>query len=147
MEKKLIKTMDLPNGLVLELYDRSKKIADKGEHQAKPDSKAKRNVSGDIWLVSIVGKMQVLVLDSYFKDMGESVLTADAVRDVLGQSVEYEKKMERHFIHESEKDEIFSELIENFNSQSVKYLSHPEFGRRYILKCYAEENKKRMMNS
>ena len=139
MEEKLIKTVELENGLALEVFDASRKIADKGEFQAGADPKASRTVEGDIWMVSIVGKINVPVEKAYFKDSGSSVMTHEAVIEILGETVPYEKRVERHLVHESEKDQIFTQALDEFMNGLVRYMAHPEFPKKFIYKRYEEE--------
>ncbi len=139
MEEKLIKTMDLDNGLVLEVYDASKKIAEKGEYQSKPEPDAQRTVEGDIWVVSLVARMSIPVSELFFEGNESAVMTVDAARKVLGDAVSYEKRIERHLVHASEKDQIFEAVHEEFMNGVVRYLAHPEFGKKFVIKRYEEE--------
>ncbi|MBT9438589.1 MAG: hypothetical protein GAS50_05285, partial [Desulfobacterales bacterium] len=66
MEEKLIKTIDLENGLELKLYDASRKLA------------------GDRWLVSLIARMEIPTSDSLLKEDVSPSLNVDEVRKVLG---------------------------------------------------------------
>ncbi|SHL11837.1 hypothetical protein SAMN02745216_04647 [Desulfatibacillum alkenivorans DSM 16219] len=139
MDEKLIKTHDLPNGLTLNIYDGSKKIADKGEFQSEHASTAQRKLEGDIWLVSLTLRMETPVLDSYFAQDGSSALTREKVVQVLGETVLFEKTMARNLVHSSEKDEIFEQVLKEAEKSMIPYLSHPEFGKKFVHKVYADE--------
>ncbi|MBI9073872.1 MAG: hypothetical protein JEZ02_00580 [Desulfatibacillum sp.] len=139
MEEKLIKTTELPNGLVLNIYDGSWKIADKGKYQSKHEAKAQRRLEGDIWLISVILRIEIPILESYFSQDEASTLTRESVIEVLGDAAVFEKKMDRHYVHSSEKDEVFENAMKDVQATMVQYLSHPEFGRKYVFKLYAEE--------
>ncbi len=139
MAEKLICTKKLDNGLLLEVYDGSRKIADKGEFQSPMGQEAQRSQEGDIWLVSLIARMNVPVHESYFSESDTGPITRDSVVQELGETVIYEKRMERHLIHASEKDRIFASTQEVFETRLAPYLAHPEFGKRYVIKRYMEE--------
>ena len=139
MDEKLIKTLDLPNGLTLNIYDGSRKIADKGEFQSQHASAAQRRLEGDIWLVSVILKMEIPILESYFSQGEGAGMTREKVVGVLGETAVFEKNMSRNLVHSSEKDEVFQKALEDLQKSMVPYLSHPEFGKKFIFKIYADE--------
>jgi hypothetical protein len=124
MKEKLIKTLDLENGLQLNIYDVSRKLV------------------GDRWLVSMIVRMDVPVAEALKKNSGESMEKIDEIKDMLGDSVLFEKKREKIFIDTAEKETAFKELCDMFLNSSLKYLSKEIFPKQYILKTYKKEVKK-----
>jgi hypothetical protein len=57
MEEKLIKTMDLTNGMQLNFYDGSRQLA------------------GDRWLISLIIRMEIPVAEVSINDKGKSIET------------------------------------------------------------------------
>jgi len=124
MEEKLIKTIDLENGLQLKLYDASRKLA------------------GDRWLVSLIARMEIPTSDSLLKEDVSSSLNIDEVRKVLGEKLLFEQKREKIFIDEKEKDEVMKEIQDSFLSSSLFYFSHSDFPQKYVLKKFNEKIKR-----
>lgn len=114
---KLMKTIDLENGLKLELYDNSRKIA------------------GDRWRVAFVARIKLLLGDLNFNRNG-GFISQDQMLKSLGARLCFEQKRERNFIDEKEKDAVLRDLVDSFLSNSQSYLSHPNFPKRYVLKEY-----------
>lgn len=130
MKEKLIKTLNLENGLQLNVYDASRKLV------------------GDRWLVSLIIRMDVPVAGALKKNNRESMEHIDEINDMLGDSVLFEKKREKIFVDTSEKDIVFKELYDTFLNSSLNYLSKEIFPKQYILKMYKEEMKKKsLLNS
>lgn len=129
MKEKLIKTIDLENGLQLNLYDGSRKLA------------------GDRWLVSLIVRMDIPVTEALKKNGRESTESIDEIKGMLGDSVMFEKKREKIFIDKTEKETVFKELCDMFLNSSLNYLSKEIFPKQYILKTYKEEVKKSLLNA
>jgi len=120
MKEKLIKTMDLENGMQLNFYDTSRKIA------------------GDRWQVSLVVRMEIPVTEVLIKDPGQSTESVNEIATVLGENVLFEQKRERNFIDDTQKAEMFKELYDSFVNSTFVYLSNEAFPRKYITKKYRE---------
>ena len=130
MKEKLIKTLGLENGLQLNVYDASKKLV------------------GDRWLVSLIIRMDVPVAGSLKKNSRESMENIDEIKDMLGDSVLFEKKREKIFVDTDKKEMVFKELCDIFLNSSLNYLSKEIFPKQYILKMYKEKMKKKsLLNS
>ena len=130
MKEKLIKTLDLENGLQLNVYDASRKLV------------------GDRWLVSLIIRMNVPVAEALKENSRESMENIDEIKDLLGDSVLFENKREKIFVDTVEKEMVFKELFDLFMNSSLKYLSKGIFPKQYILKMYKEEMKKKsLLNS
>jgi len=124
MEEKLIKNIDLENGLQLKLYDASRKLA------------------GDRWLVSLIARIEIPTSDSLLKEDISPSLNVDEVRKVLGEKLVFERKREKIFIDEREKDNVMKEIQDSFLSSSLSYFSHSDFAQKYVLKKFNEKIKK-----
>lgn len=120
MKDKLIDEIKLENGLTLELYDRSKRVA------------------GDRWLVSFVACIEVEVRQEYFEGQHAPDLPFDDVRAAVGDKATYRHEKTRNFIAETMKDEVFEGLKERFLAASLTYLSSPDFPRKLILMQYQQ---------
>ncbi len=124
MEEKLIKIIDLENGLKLKLYDVSRQLA------------------GDRWLISLIARIEIPTSDSLLKGDASPLLNIDEVRKVIGEKLLFEQKREKIFIDEKEKDEVMKEIQDSFLSSSLSYFSHSDFPKKYILKKFNEKIKK-----
>ncbi|MGA9177505.1 MAG: hypothetical protein WBZ05_09695 [Desulfobacterales bacterium] len=124
MKEKLIKTLDLENGLQLNIYD------------------ASRMLVGDRWLVSLIVRMDVPVTETLKKDSRQPIIKINEIRDILGDSVLFEKKREKIFIDTAEKETAFKELCDMFLNSSLNYLSKDIFPKQYVLKTYEKEVKR-----
>ncbi|MCK4619999.1 MAG: hypothetical protein KAT52_08625 [Desulfobacterales bacterium] len=124
MEEKLIKIIDLENGLELKLLDASRKLA------------------GDRWLVSLIARIEIPTSDSLLKNDGAPSLNVDEIRKVLGEKLLFEQKREKFFIDEKEKDEVMKKIQDSFLSSSLSYLSYSDFPQKYVLKKFNEKIKK-----
>ncbi|MDM8549244.1 hypothetical protein QUF72_04165 [Desulfobacterales bacterium HSG2] len=118
MEEKLIKVTDLENGLVLKLYDKSRKIA------------------AERWLVCLSARIDIPVNGLLFEN--DQTVTVDEIKKALGESVLFEQKRDRNFIEDSRKDEVFKEVCVSFLSSSISYLSHPDFAKKFVFKKFKE---------
>jgi len=124
MKEKLIKTLDLENGLQLNIYDASRKLV------------------GDRWLVSMIVRMDVPVTEALKKNSSKSMENIDEIKDILGDSVLFEKKREKIFVATAKKETAFKDLCDMFLNSSLKYLSKEIFPKQFVLKTYKKEVKK-----
>ena len=121
MEENLIKTMELKNGMTLNFYD------------------ASRPLSGDRWLISLIVRMEIPVVEALINDEGKSMDGVDEIKKVLGEKVLFEQKRDRIFVEESEKQTVFEEVYNFFIDSVLGYLSNKAFPKRYVLKKYREK--------
>ena len=123
MNEKLIKTIVLGNGLILEIYDHSRKVA------------------GDRWLVKMVAKVDIPIDYLTNNACGSSKLNlqSDELKKFFDTCIRYEQKRERNFISEKEKDNVFDDLLTSFLKSSQAYLSHPDFPIRYATREYLKK--------
>jgi hypothetical protein len=121
MKEKLIKTMELKNGMQLNFYDASRPLA------------------GDRWLISLIIRMEIPVVEALINDEGKSMDSVGEIKKVLGEKVLFEQKRERIFVGESEKQTVFEEVYNFFIDSVLGYLSNKAFPKRYVLKKYREK--------
>ena len=119
MEEKTILTEKLDNGLVLEISDASRKIA------------------ADRWHVVCWVRIPVPVAEYMDEDKRNEIET------VFGKSVLFEKKLERIFISDDDKQAVSDGLLNSYLSSVKNYLSHPGFPKKFLLKEYQDHMKKR----
>jgi hypothetical protein len=111
--------ISLENGEVLEIEDKSRKIAE------------------DTWLVTLVFRITISI------DEGKkSRITSEHADDItrkLGDTVVYEVRHERNFINDGQKDNVVGDIRDSFLNTNLKYLNHREFAEKFILKKYYEK--------
>ena len=120
MPKNLIETITLPNGLILELWDKSRPMA------------------GDRWLISLLAKVEVPVLPEYFStlDNGEQ-----AYRDLLaayGDPLVFIQEKNRHFVDEKDTKDVLAGICKRFKDNLLSYLGNPRFALLYVMKKYGD---------
>ena len=67
----------------------------------------------------------------------------EEIRSLLGDKIVFEKKMERNFVDENNKDVMISDIIHSFMTDVAPYLSHRQFARKYSIKMFKEAQKRR----
>jgi hypothetical protein len=118
MDEKLVDKIELENGLTLEVYDRSRVVAE------------------DLWVVSFVARIDVEVRPEHCEGLHTQGLAFEDVRAAAGEKVSYFNEKTRNFIAETEKDEVFRGLKERFLVANLDYVSSPDFPRKLILRQY-----------
>jgi hypothetical protein len=124
MSKQPIKTIPLDNGLNIEFLDFSRKIA------------------GDRWRVEFVARILIPIRDHWLEAVGTLPVTVDALKQVLGDTVQFEYRNVRNFVDQGEKQTLFEQMQANFNSNLKPYCNHPAFAGRFILKEYQTRQRK-----
>jgi hypothetical protein len=125
MEQTLIKTIELSNGLKLDFYDISRKLA------------------GDRWYVGLIARIDILMIDSLLINQHLSQYSVEEIRNALGESVCFQQKRERHYIDEREKDDLLNDLMDSFIKRTLNYLSLPDFPGKYVLKEFQAYRKRK----
>jgi hypothetical protein len=118
--EKRIKTVELRNGLRLELLDTSRKI------------------TGNRWQVVLTISINIPVRMLSKDDSGQAELHVEEIVSSLGESVIFEQKKERNFIDENQKDDVLNEMVDSFVNSSIDYVSNPDFPKRYIMRQHRE---------
>ena len=120
MEAKLVETIPLENGLVLEVYDGS------------------RPVAGDRWLVSFQVRIEIPLKPDDFAGRDPETPSFETLRQVVGEKVTYSFEKKRNFIDQKKKNEVFEGLKGRFLDATLAYLSSKKFPRNTILSRYGE---------
>lgn len=123
----LEKCVDLKNGLTLELWDRSRVMA------------------GDRWKISVIAQVDVPLEKAFPEPTSHKPVNLDEIKALIGESVRFEKKMERFFIDEKEKDDIIQGLMDSLLESLLPYVSHPQFCRRFVISEFAKAKKKALL--
>jgi len=121
MTPRLIKTIELKNNLTLNLYDESIKMI------------------GDRWLVTMVARITIPVDEALIQANHLGLMDKDEIKKALGESVVFEQKSNRIFVDQSDKKNIFQEMYDIFLENTLPYLSHGNFPKRFVLKKIKEE--------
>ena len=116
MEQSLMKRMELSNGLKLDFYDISRKLA------------------GDRWYVGMVARIDIPLTDWLLTNQLLSNYSVEEVRNALGETVRFQEKRERHYIDEREKDPLLQIMMDSFIKSTLNYYSHSDFPVKYVLK-------------
>ncbi len=109
-EGKMVEKIQLDNGLTLEIWNYSRKIA------------------GDRWLVGLLIQVGVSPEEVHFSN-------AEYYQMFLEKTdgkVYYRYRKERTFVPEDQVESLFSTMKENFLKAALPYLSHPDFKDRLI---------------
>ena len=117
---------ELKNNLTLNLYDESIKMI------------------GDRWLLTLVARMTIPVADDLIQEDHLDLMDKNEIKKTLGESVVFEQKSNRIFVDQSDKKNIFQEMYDIFLENTLPYLSHRDFPKRFLLKKIKEEVKKRL---
>ncbi|UCD78264.1 MAG: hypothetical protein JSW26_23085 [Desulfobacterales bacterium] len=124
-QESLVQTILLENGLILEMYDQSRKVA------------------GDRWLVKLVAKIDIPI-DRLQTDAGE--IRADdfkVLQASLGNCIRFQQGRERNFVDGRQKNAVFNDLLNSFLTSSQRYLAHPDFPLRYALREFRKRQQQR----
>ena len=109
---KIVEKIDLPNNLVLEFHDYS------------------RQVAGDRWLVGLLVRIPIEISEEDFADRPKE-LYKDFLKE-QGPVINFEMKKERNFIDEKEKDQVFSQMLNELNEYALPYMGHKSFAKGFI---------------
>jgi len=106
----MVEKIPLENGLILEIWNYSRKIA------------------GDRWLVGFLAQIGITPSE---KDFSNSDYYQKFLEKTDGK-VYYRYRKERHFVPEDSVSTIYSNIKENFLKAALPYLSHPDFKERLL---------------
>jgi hypothetical protein len=106
----------LENGLVLEIWDESKKIAE------------------DTFRVTLAARVKVAVKKEYLPDIEHY----RAVVRAFGHEILFEQLKEKSFVKADEKEELFTQLLGEFRDTTLKYISRPNFPAGFVMSKFME---------
>lgn len=111
MQMKLIEEIKLANGLILMIFDLSRAIA------------------ADTVKVEVFFRTKVALKKSYFTDARDY----DKVKNIMGDELSYEHRLERSFVPKNDEDSTRTDLISTFKNNSLNYLSSEKFPQNMAL--------------
>jgi hypothetical protein len=112
-------TLRLDNGLILDISDESRKIAEK------------------TWVISVVARTRIPVTPETLGDQVGTIPVED-IRALVGDTLMFEKKMVRNFVVENDRIDVLKLMQKNFRDRIVPYLSNEKFPGIFIAKSYKE---------
>ena len=118
--ERLLEKKILPNGLTLEIRDRTRRMA------------------GDRFLLALLFIVDVDIRKEYLKNDPESEAGYEELLKEYGPRVRYEAREERNFVGEEEVDTVRSGLIDAFLESTLPYLSRSDFAGRLVLRRLRE---------
>jgi len=107
----LVEEVALPNGLVMQVWNKSCVIA------------------SDTTKVELRISIPVMVTKEYFSEPGQF----QRVVEVFGPEILYERTKERTFVKTPDSSKVFDKLLEDFRRDSLPYLSRTNFPARFAL--------------
>ena len=120
MDTSLLRKIDLKSGLELEIYDISRKLA------------------GDRWYVGFIARVEIPI--AFLAGHADSPqVDIEKMKDMLGETVRFEQKRDRHYIDEKEKITLLNGLIDDFLASTLPYFSEKDFAKKYALKEYQKK--------
>ncbi|OGU17675.1 MAG: hypothetical protein A2076_06195 [Geobacteraceae bacterium GWC2_53_11] len=97
-----------------------------------------RHYFGGYYHVKVLVFCDVPVRQSYFEDVAEY----NDVVTLLGESVRFERILEKMAVPESGIESVRNQLTQTFHETSGSYLSVPDFAARFIRSEYQKRAKK-----
>lgn len=116
---KLVEEIILPNRLTVEVYDRSRPVAQ------------------DMVKVVFLARVQVEVKEAYFDRREHYEMTTN----IFGTEVLFEHSNERTFVSLRDREKVFREFEDHFRKDALPYISKPHFPRRFVLSKYGDIRK------
>ena len=120
MSEELIEKITLSNGLILEIWDQSHRMA------------------GDRWLVSLLAKVEINISPEYFTTLEDGEKAYHDLVAAHGNSVVFTQEKVRHFVDERETKGVLTRLCQSLKDTLVAYLGNPKFPSLYVLKKYGD---------
>ncbi|PKN69309.1 MAG: hypothetical protein CVU54_11260 [Deltaproteobacteria bacterium HGW-Deltaproteobacteria-12] len=108
---KLMEEILLPNGLKLNIFDRTQEIA------------------AETVKVEIAVKMDIGLKESFFA----TAIDYRQVKNIFGDNLVYEYKVERAYIQKESGAAVRGELLSTFKNNMLLYLGKENFAQKYAL--------------
>ena len=119
----LFEAIELPNGLKLEAWDLSRKIA------------------GDRFKITLLIRIEVDLDRDFTPQNDEERAIARELRAELGDTLTFEFRADRNFIAAERKESELLELFDVFKEDSLSYLASPRFAHRFVLSTFSKLKK------
>ncbi len=118
METQPVESIELENGLNLEIHDLSRRVA------------------ADRWYVELKACIPVPVSKTSFTQNTAAPTDIETLREALGEQVVFEHRNIRNFIDEKDKPVILEEMHNSLKTNAQRYFNHPDFAARFLVKQY-----------
>jgi hypothetical protein len=112
MARRLVERRELPNGVTLEFWDESRKVA------------------GGRWYVGIRAVVPIRLSDHQSDDIAPEVM--ELLRTEVGDHLCFQLSEGKNFVPEDEVDSVREEFKTVFLRNSLSYLSRPDFPSRFV---------------
>jgi len=112
MAPRLLERRDLPNGVTLEFWDESRKVA------------------GDRWYVGIRAVVPIPLSNHQVDDIAPEVM--ELIRTEVGDHLCFQLREGKNFVAEADVDSVREEFKTVFLRNSLSYLSRPDFPSRFV---------------
>jgi hypothetical protein len=109
---KLVEKIDLPNNLMLEFHDYSRRVA------------------GDRWLVGLLARIPIEISEEDFAGRPQE-LYKDFLKE-QGSVIYFDLKKERNFIDEKEKEQVFNQMLNELKEYALSYMGHKSFAKGFM---------------
>ena len=90
-------------------------------------------------MVTLVARITIPVDEALIQANHLGLMDKDEIKKALGESVVFEQKSNRIFVDQSDKKNVFQEMYDIFLENTLPYLSHSNFPKRFVLKKIKEE--------
>jgi hypothetical protein len=121
--EKLVKTVPIAGGNLLEVLDSS------------------RNITKDIWQLNILFRAEIRIKEEMFTGEDLQKFSVAEIMEALGHSVFFEVGRERKFIHEKDRDRALESLVDDFLNNNGDYLQDADFPKKFIIRKFLESQK------
>ncbi|THB73031.1 MAG: hypothetical protein D3926_24535 [Desulfobacteraceae bacterium] len=120
LSQSMVNRVELKNGHTLIIEDLSRQIGE------------------DAFVVILRASISIDVTNAIFSPDSLKGLSIDDIIKTLGDTVEYEYRVERNMIMDHEKDQVFKDLKDTFIKNLHAYLEKDVFPERLVLKQYRD---------
>ena len=118
--KKPNRIIGFANGMLLELYDFSRKVA------------------GGRWRVGLLARIDIPVEEALLYLNGGDPECILAFKEACGATLRFEQKRERNIIAGEDKEQVLQNMLDFYLQGALSYLSHPDFIRKYVNRYAAQ---------
>ena len=112
MAPRLMERRELPNGVTLEFWDESRRVA------------------GDLWFVGVRAVVPVPLSDHQVNHISPEVM--EFIRTEVGEHLCFQLREGKNFVAEGEVESLRDEFKRVFLRNSLPYLSRPDFPSRFL---------------
>lgn len=123
VERRLLDSMELENGLTLSFYDLS------------------RPIPGDRLQVRVLAEIHIPVDEALVHQLGDETLTVENMVKALGNPLLYSVMKVKHYVEVEDAVDVIQHLKQELLGASRAYFAHPEFAKKFALRKVEEWKK------